>query len=101
MKYRKEKIYSITKRLYADIRNNRNIIFKKLRGCHGEYDEVNEEVLVDYRKEMLPTVVHEYLHRWYPKRNENWVIREEEKIMNALTQNQVKNLLRVIVDSVN
>ena len=99
MRYRKEKIYSILKRLYSDIKNSEsNIHFKKIHGCQGFYDESKDEICIDYRKEIIPTIIHEFLHKWYPEKSETWVLAEERRIVNSLTQKQIKNILIHFVD---
>lgn len=99
MKYRKQKLYSITKRLHASIRASKGFLFlRKISGCHGFYDEAAEVIFIDYRKEFIPTIIHEFLHKWHYEKSESWVLREEKRIMNSLTPRQVKNLLKVLVE---
>ena len=58
-------IYSITHRLYKEIRENPELIhLKKLRGYQGEYNLVTEDINIDYRKMFFPTLIHEYFHKW-------------------------------------
>lgn len=100
MKYRKEKVYYITRKLYQDIRNNNGtIVLKKIRGCHGIYDESTEQIILDYRKEFIPTIIHEYLHKWYQNKSESWVRHEEKRIVNALSIAQIKNILKTVSSS--
>lgn len=97
MKYRKSKVYSITTRLYRDLKNNNGtIILKKINGCHGFYDDNTEQIALDYRKEFIPTIIHEFLHKWNPEKSETWVLREEAKIVNALSIIQIKHILRIV-----
>tara|TARA_R110000824_G_scaffold12226_7_gene53569 strand:+ start:6216 stop:6530 length:315 start_codon:yes stop_codon:yes gene_type:complete len=91
--YPKQKLYGITSRLYHELRNNPEIIIKKLKGMHGEYDFSTEEITLDYRGELLPTLIHEYLHKWHPDANETWVLNEESRIVNALSKKQVKRII--------
>jgi calcineurin-like phosphoesterase family protein len=99
MKYRKEKIYCILKRLYADIKHgDNNVYLKKIHGCQGYWDESKDEICIDYRKEIIPTLIHEFLHKWNPKKSETWVLAEEKRIVNVLTQKQIKNILKCFVD---
>ena len=97
--YSKQDIYHITKRLYALLRDHedRTIIFKKLHGnMYAYYDGDTEEIAIDYRRELIPSLIHESLHKWHPKWPETKVIEHESAIMNTLSSAQVKNILRVL-----
>ena len=91
--YDKKKLYNITHRLYKELRNDPEIIIKKLRQMCGFYDYSTNQIALDYRKELIPTLIHEYLHRWYPDASETWVLQEESKIVNSLTEKQVVKIL--------
>jgi hypothetical protein len=99
MKYRKQKVYSITRRLHASIRASKGSLFlRKIKGCHGFYDEATEVIFIDYRKEFIPTIIHEFLHKWHYDKSESWVLKEEHKIVNSLTTRQIQNILKVLVE---
>lgn len=70
-------------------------VFKKMSLWHeqGEYDG-DETIIIDYRKELLSTLIHEVLHYLHPKWEEEKVIKEEILIMNSLSVYQVKNVLK-------
>lgn len=69
-------------------------VFKKLRGSCGIYCW-EESILIDPRKQLIPTIVHEVLHDLYPKNWEGWVARIELKIVNMLTPYDMWKLLTV------
>ena len=95
MPYTKKQLYKITNRLYKELNKNSDcIILRKLKGCQGEYNYCNDEVSIDYRKEIIPTLIHEYLHKWHPEKCETWVLQQEHLIINGLTTRQIKNILR-------
>lgn len=78
--------------------NNHPHLFtiKKLHVCTGYcgVDSENEDVIaVDYRKELVPTLVHETLHYFYPNYCETKVYALERKICNNLTNQQIKKIL--------
>ena len=94
----KKDVNNIISRVYKELKNeNTNIIFKKLRGCHGEYDYLEDEIYIDLRKEILPTIVHELLHKWHPEKSEKWVIRQEKHIMQHITLAQSINIITFLL----
>ena len=97
--YPKEKLYRITHRLYKELRNEPEIIIRKMRAMCGEYDYETEEITLDYRCEIIPTLIHEYLHKWNPNKCETWILQEEARIINALSTKQVVKILVEFADA--
>ena len=95
-KYTKKETYYITRKLYNLIRNDSyQIIFKRLWGnIYGYYD--GEDIVIDHRKDIIPTLIHECLHCWNEKWSETKVIEHERKIMNSLTPRQIRNIIRML-----
>ena len=94
MSYSKAQLYKITSRLYKELRTaNNDIVLKKLRGIHGEYDYETNEISLDYRKDFLSTLIHEFLHKWYPEKSETWVLQNERLIVNSLSTIQIKRII--------
>jgi hypothetical protein len=94
-KYKKETVYPFLSRMYKLFEKRPDIFeLKKLRGIYGEcvYDE--DKIYIDYRKIFLPTLIHEVLHYFYPDWSETKVLKEESKIVNALSVRQVQNILK-------
>lgn len=90
------------RRFYYLLRHHSDrIYFQRLgRNVYGYYDYGTEEITVDYRKEMVPTLIHEALHHWHPDWPEKAVLKEEKEIVNSLTPRQYKNILRVLVANI-
>jgi len=65
---RKNEAYSITSKLYHFLQSHPDsIIFKKLSGGKtGDYTTGDDEIRLDYRKEIIPTLIHEFIHHLYP-----------------------------------
>jgi len=99
--YTPQYTYKITRRLYYLLRHHGDrIIYKKLRGgLSGYYEPGTEEIAIDYRGDIIPTLIHEALHYWHPTKSETWVRREESKIINSLTSRQIKNVIRIISEN--
>jgi len=96
----KVSLYRFTSRLYSELRKpERNIILKKLRGLCGLYDYGSEDITLDYRRELVPSLIHEILHHFNPDKCESWVLSEEKKIMNALSVRQIKNIIKAFGES--
>ena len=96
--YKKTNVYPFLTRMYKILKTKPDIfVLQKLRNCQGECDWTEDTIKVDYRQEMLSTIVHEMLHYFHPNWSETHVLREEIKIMNALSLCQVKNILRRFV----
>lgn len=74
-------------------------ILKKLRGVHG-YCEWEDGILLDYRKELVPTIIHECIHLLEPDWAEAKVMYTERRIINAITDDDVKILLNIFLKKV-
>jgi len=96
MSYSKTQLYKITHRLYQELRGDYcDITLKKMRGFQGEYDPDTDEITLDYRNDLVPTLIHEYLHKWNPDKCETWILEQERIIINALSKRQI---IRIIVE---
>ncbi len=96
----KQEIYTITKRLYYLLRHHSDTIeFKKLyHGLRGLYDPETKEIIIDYRHSILPTLIHESLHRWHDDWPETRVYKEESRIMKVLTPRQIRNIIKILAE---
>jgi len=70
------------------------IVLKKIRGMDGNYSPDLDEIAIDYRKELLPTLIHEIMHALHPNWCESRVLAKEKETMNAISIRQCKNILR-------
>jgi len=97
-----KEMYRFTQRLYYFLRHHQDLIsFQKLsQGVYGYYDFGTEEITIDYRREVIPTLIHEILHHWYPSWSETKVINEERRLVNSLTPSLYKNILRVLAQNI-
>ena len=74
----------LTRKFLNVLRFDYNIIFKvkKLKMCMGIC--TNDYISIDHtRGDILDTLIHELLHRVYPKKNDGWV--------NKVSKNWIKN----------
>ena len=98
IKYTKKKLAKLLKRLHYLIRNhNGRIEYKKLSGgIAGYYYRETDEIEIDYRRDIVATLIHEALHKYYPDWSETKVERHESRIVNLLTPRQFKSLIRAM-----
>lgn len=98
MGYSKKETYLITRRLYYLLRNHSDRIhFQKLySNVYGSYDDATHEIKIDYRRDILATLIHEALHHWHPDWNETKVRQHESLIINSLSAKQIRNIIKVI-----
>ena len=94
MPYSKSQLYRITHRLYNELRDNPEFVLRKMRGFYGEYDSATNLITLDYRRALIPTLIHEYLHKWYVDKCETWVLQHESMIVNGLSSRQIRNILK-------
>lgn len=95
-KYRKRKLetYSFIKQLYNFLREHPDSIsFKKLRSICGYYDAENEEIVIDYRRDIIATLVHEIAHHLHPDWTETKIQQKERQIISCLTPTQCANII--------
>ena len=71
---------------------------KKLKGAMG-YCEWEDGILIDYRREFIPTIIHECIHFLEPQWNETQVLYAEKRIINTINVEQIKNILKLFLDS--
>ena len=101
--FRKKDLYNYTNRIYRFLEKHGDaIIFIKIQGPQtGFYDRAGDEfsIEIDYRKEIIPTLIHELLHRWYPEWCETKVRKVETQIVNQLSERQCKNILKKLANA--
>lgn len=97
----KRECYVIIKKLYHFLSTHPNsVAFKKIGGnVWGYYDDDTEEITIDFRGDIVPTLIHEFLHHLYPKWCESKIVRMERHMMRYLTGNQCRNIFRMLGDS--
>jgi hypothetical protein len=96
-----EEVRSFLRKFYQFLRDGHVIKFRKM-GWHGfiHFDEVSAVVKLDHRKELFPTIIHEAMHFIYPEWSEEKVLRKEAMIVNALSERQVRNVIKRFADAI-
>ena len=98
LKKDKKDLYSFMRRLYYLLEHHSDRIdFKKLRGgTYALYEPDTGDIIIDYRKDIISSLVHESLHHFHPNWPETKVYKEESRIMNMLTVRQIKNIIKAL-----
>ncbi len=72
---------------------------KKLKGAMG-YCEWEDGIVIDYRREFIPTIVHECIHYLEPTWTETQVLYAEKRVINTVSIEQIKNILKLFLDCI-
>lgn len=67
---------------------------RKLRGVHG-YCAWEDGIDLDYRKDLVPTLIHECIHYIEEDWSETQVCYAEKKVINAISEEDIILLLKV------
>lgn len=71
-------------------------VMKKLKGVHG-YCNWDEGIVIDYRKEFIPTIIHECIHCIEFDWTEHQVLYVEKRIINTVSEDDISKLLMYFV----
>jgi hypothetical protein len=95
---RKKETNNLLKKLrYFLYKHPENIIFKRIHGnILGFYDFGIETITLDYRKEIIPTLIHEFIHHLHSTWCETKVLTKERQIMSVLTPRQAHNIIKLL-----
>jgi len=97
--YTKQQSYNITKKIYRTLRAYSSVItWEKLRGKWGEYNKETQDMAIDYRGALVPTIIHECIHHWHPDWCETKVEEEERRIVSSITPQQAMNLINLFLN---
>lgn len=90
----KKDIYAFTRKVYKCLKDADFIIeLANLRGVHGYYYHGKSHIQINPKKEVLSTLVHEFVHHFNPEWSETKVLKEESRIMARLSYRQMINLI--------
>lgn len=97
----KKELTKFLRRLYYFLKHHSDKIdYKKLHGNTDAYYETDTgEITIDYRRNIIASLIHESLHHFHPDWSETRVLKNESKIMNLLTARQLKNIIRKIAEN--
>ena len=87
-------------KLRKEIIKNQPISFRRMRSIQGEYDYSTDEITLDFRREIIPTLIHEFIHKWNPDKCENWVLKKERYYVNHLSLSQAAKIIRLLAAAI-
>lgn len=73
--------------------------FKKLKGAMG-YCEWEDGIILDYRRELFATLIHECIHFLKPKWSESQVLYAEKRVINSITSHQAIKILKLFINCI-
>lgn len=71
--------------------------FRKLKGAMG-YCEWENGIVLDYRRELVPTLIHECIHYLEPEWSESRVLYAEKRVVNFINNKQLLKLLKLFLE---
>jgi len=102
LKERKTEAYKLISMLYKFLKEYpKNTSLKKIYGQRilGYYDYGTDQIVIDYRKDIIPTLIHEFIHRTHPELCETDVLKKEKEIMIVITPRQCKHILKALAST--
>ena len=73
--------------------------FKKIHGrTTGMYK--GDHIELDFRKDLIQTIIHECIHALHPELSETKVIQTEKKIMKVITNSDVAEILFIVAKKI-
>lgn len=83
------------RKLYRLFKEKPKIFYiKKLKSARGYCHQDIEKIELDYRDEIISTLLHEALHFIHPEMSEDQVLWHETYLINKLSPRQVKNIIK-------
>ena len=97
-KLSKEDCFVLFRRILDCIKSKKRgfFVLKKLKGVHG-WCEWEDGVLLDYRKDFIPTIIHECIHLLEPDWPESQVAYAEKRVINTISEDDIIVLLMIFV----
>jgi len=98
----REQVNRFTSKLYKFLDDGHRLEFRRMRGYRGWIftDKNPTHVLLNPSDNLIPTLIHEALHYFYPKASETWVLKMEAKIAGKLTERQIRNIIRRLAKNI-
>lgn len=100
--FNRNELYAFLHALYRFIEDHEGRIFlKKIgKGVYGYYYREEEIIELDYRRDIIPTIIHEFLHHQHDDWCETKVVQKEHKIINMISASQARNIMKRLAKSI-
>lgn len=98
----KDEVNRFTRKLYRFLDDSHKVEFRRMRDLRGWIltDTYPTHVRLDHTDKLIPTLIHEALHYFYPEASETWVLKMEAKIVRSLSERQVRNIIRRLAQNI-
>lgn len=98
----KDEVNRFTRKLYRFLDAGHKVEFRRMRNTRGLIfiHDFPTKVSLDPRDKIIPTLIHEALHYFYPQASETWVLRMESKIICSLSERQIRNIIRRLAQNI-
>lgn len=98
----KTEVNRFTHKLYRFLDDDHTVKFRRMRNLRGWIltEQYPTHLSLDPRDEIIPTLIHEALHYFYPNASESWVLRMEAKIIRSLSERQLRNIIRRLAKNI-
>lgn len=98
----KDEVNRFTRRLYRFLDAGHKVEFRRMKHTRGViFTRTNPtRVSLDPRANIIPTLIHEALHYFYPDATETWVLRMESTIVRGLSERQIRNIIRRLAQNI-
>lgn len=100
-KLSKPEVVKYARKIYDEIDSGTHKFhLKKLKEDRGYYDCFTQDITLDYRNQIIPTIIHELLHHIHPEWSEPQVLQMESYLINNLTENQIKTIIKKFAENI-
>lgn len=92
----KNHVKKFTGKLYKFLNEGHNFKFQKMKDMRGHIVTYRNPttVYIDPRDQIISTLIHETLHYFHPEESEQWILEMEFKIVNKLSERQIRNIIK-------
>lgn len=93
---KKSEVNRFTSKLYRLLEGDIEIQFRRMKNHRGLIwpEELPIIIRLDPASEIIPTLIHEVCHAFYPKLSEREILEKEHLLMAHLSERQTKNILK-------
>jgi hypothetical protein len=103
LKERKTETYKLISMLYKFLKEYpKNTSLKKIYGQRilGYYDYGTDQIVIDYRKDIIATAFHELFHYLHPEWSESMVKYAESRMINFCTSLEIATFLKHLANKI-
>lgn len=101
---KKQEATKYVRKIYKFLKSKQQIRFSKMTKLRGyiefyENKKHNSLVVLDHRSDVISSLIHEFIHLEHQDWTEEQVLELEDKIINSLSNRQIKNLIKRLAEA--